>query len=135
MSESVKTSLNNNDIEKAIVEQSFTVLLNGRTTICQLTLKNGFTVLGYASCVDIRNFDKTQGENISLENAKQKIWELEGYLLRQRLYEEDVIEKVREIKNIQGRKGNYDTSEYMRGMYNGLELAVATIDNRDPVFK
>lgn len=42
---------------------------------------------------------------------------------------------IRQFRDIQGEKGTYDYDEYMRGMYNGLELAVATIENKEPVYK
>ena len=75
-------------IEAKIKDKKFTVLEDGRTTICNLYLENGFTVRGESACVDPANFDKELGEKIAYENAKDKIWLLEGYLLQQKLYEE-----------------------------------------------
>ena len=56
-------------------------------TVCVLTLKNGFTVTGESACASPENYDKIIGEKISRENAREKIWLLEGYLLKQRLFE------------------------------------------------
>ena len=75
-------------IEAKIKDKKFTVLEDGKTTICNLYLENGFTVRGESACVDPANFDKKLGEEIAYENAKDKIWLLEGYLLQQKLYEE-----------------------------------------------
>ena len=75
-------------IEAKIKDKKFTVLEDGRTTICNLYLENGFTVRGESACVDPANFDKKLGEKFAYENAKDKIWLLEGYLLQQKLYEE-----------------------------------------------
>jgi hypothetical protein len=50
-------------------------------------LKNGFTVDGKSACVSKENFNQEIGNNISRQNAREKIWELEGYLLKQKLYE------------------------------------------------
>lgn len=36
---------------------------------------------------------------------------------------------------IQGTDGTWNTSEYMVGMYNGMELMMATVENREPVYK
>ncbi|MEC1780059.1 hypothetical protein [Schinkia azotoformans] len=47
----------------------------------------------------------------------------------------ELIEVLRDIVNIQGQKGNYDYDEYMRGMYNGMELMLAIIEDREPVYK
>jgi len=56
-------------------------------TVCVLTLQNGFTVTGESACASPENYDKTIGEKIARENAVEKIWPLEGYLLKQRLFE------------------------------------------------
>ena len=56
-----------------------------RFTACLLTLSNGYQVLGESSCVDHRNFDADVGRSIARKNARDKIWALEGYLLREQL--------------------------------------------------
>ena len=71
----------------AIVSESFTVLPSGKVMVCELTLRNGFTVRGDAATVSKENFNVAIGERISRENAREKVWELEGYLLQQRIYE------------------------------------------------
>lgn len=76
------------EIESTIVDATYTRLPSGRTLICELTLKNGYTVRGESSCVSIDNFDQEIGEKISFADAKDKVWQLEGYLLKQRLFEE-----------------------------------------------
>lgn len=54
-------------------------------TFCVLILKNGFTVTGESACASPENFDPEIGRKIARENAKQKIWMLEGYALKSRL--------------------------------------------------
>lgn len=54
-------------------------------TFCVLVLRNGFTVTGESACASPENFDAEIGKKIARENAKQKIWPLEGYLLKDRL--------------------------------------------------
>lgn len=68
---------------KEIVDVPFS---DSRLTLCILRLKNGFEVVGESSCVDINNFDKDIGRKIARENAFNKIWALEGYALRQKLF-------------------------------------------------
>ena len=75
------------DIDDAIVSESFTILPSGKVMVCELTLRNGFTVRGDAATVSIENFDEDIGRKVSRENARSKVWELEGYLLQQRLHE------------------------------------------------
>lgn len=44
------------------------------------------------------------------------------------------IRELKRIKDIQEQNLGEDQNEYMVGMYNGLELAVAIIENRPPVY-
>ena len=55
-------------------------------TVCCLTLRNGFTVTGESACASPENFNKEIGEKIAFENARNKIWVLEGYLLKEKLF-------------------------------------------------
>ncbi|AMC34768.1 Gp49 family protein [Janthinobacterium sp. B9-8] len=54
-------------------------------TFCVLVLKNGFTVTGESACASPENFNAEIGRKIALENARSKIWALEGYVLRNKL--------------------------------------------------
>lgn len=57
-------------------------------TFCVLVMKNGFTVTGESACASPENFNAEIGRKIARENAVNKIWMLEGYLLKQRLSDE-----------------------------------------------
>jgi hypothetical protein len=81
-------------IEGKIVEESYLVLPDGRTTLCTITLQNGFTIQGLSACVDISNFDLKIGRKWAREDAIKKIWPLEGYLLAQRIYEQPLQNKI-----------------------------------------
>lgn len=76
-------------IASIIIGETYTRLPSGRTLICELTLKNGYTVRGESSCVSVDNFDLELGKKISREDAKNKIWQLEGYLLKERLFNKE----------------------------------------------
>lgn len=56
-------------------------------TFCVLVLRNGFTVTGESACASPENFDPEIGRKIARDNAVNKIWMLEGYLLKQRLHD------------------------------------------------
>lgn len=56
-------------------------------TICIIILENGFKVEGVSACVDPANYDAQKGRECAYENAYEKIWQLEGYLLRQAMHE------------------------------------------------
>lgn len=54
-------------------------------TFCVIVLKNGFTVTGESACASPENFDAEIGKKIAYKNAREKIWLLEGYLLKEKL--------------------------------------------------
>jgi hypothetical protein len=56
-------------------------------TFCVLVLRNGFTVTGESACASPENFNAEIGRKIAFENARQKIWPLMGYALKQQLSE------------------------------------------------
>ena len=76
-------------IEATIVNEQYHIFEGSQLTVCCLTLKNGFTVTGESACASPENFDKEIGEKIARDNAKNKIWALEGYLLKQSLCEKE----------------------------------------------
>ena len=54
-------------------------------TFCVLVLKNGFTVTGENACVSPENFDPELGRKLARQKAIDKVWELMGYALKERL--------------------------------------------------
>lgn len=74
------------EVEAAIVKEDYTVLQDGRTTICLLTLDNGFTVRGESSCVHPGNFVKELGEEAAKEKAVDLVWAYLGFRLAEKLH-------------------------------------------------
>lgn len=72
----------NNQIVPQLTEYA---LFGGVLTVCVITLRNGFLVTGESACASPENFDAEIGRKIAFDNARQKIWALEGYRLRQLL--------------------------------------------------
>jgi len=64
-------------------------VVNGVHTICYLTLENGFTVTGQSACAHPDNYNQELGEKIAYDNAFREIWPLEGYLLKEKLFNAD----------------------------------------------
>lgn len=56
-------------------------------TVCVLTLINGFTVTGESACASTENYNAEIGNKVAFDNAREKIWMLEGYLLKEKLYQ------------------------------------------------
>ena len=83
----MKTTLTISDIFEAIEKTEYVVLAGTTTTVCVLTLVNGFVVTGTSACAEPKNFNQAEGEKFAFEKACDEVWKLEGYLLRQRLHE------------------------------------------------
>lgn len=73
------------DLEAAISGVQYVLLPDERTTVCMLTLDNGFTVRGESSCVCRENYVPEAGHKFALEDAKRKLWPLLGFRLADRL--------------------------------------------------
>lgn len=72
-------------IDDQIVAGDYHVFPGTTVTVCCLTLRNGYTVIGESACASPENFDAELGRKIAHDNARNKIWALEGYLLRSKL--------------------------------------------------
>ena len=72
-------------LEEVILTEQYHVFPGTTFTACLLTLKNGYTVIGESACASPENFDADIGRKIARANAKNKIWALEGYLLRDKI--------------------------------------------------
>ncbi|WP_305968555.1 MULTISPECIES: Gp49 family protein [unclassified Mameliella] len=73
------------DLDAEIVDEDFHVFPRTQLTICALTLKNGFTVTGESACASPENFNAELGRKIAHANAREKLWPLLGFRLRDQL--------------------------------------------------
>jgi len=74
------------DVFDAIKGTTYTILPDGITTICQLTLTNGYTVIGKSACADPAEFNAAEGEKWAWQDALDNVWPLLGYALKERLF-------------------------------------------------
>ena len=72
-------------MQDRIKHVTYAVLPETTTTICIMTMVNGYVVLGTSACADPAMFNKALGEQYSYADAIEKLWPLEGYLLREEL--------------------------------------------------
>lgn len=77
------------DIDALIVNEQYHVFPETTMTVCLLTLANDFHVTGESAAVSPENFDFEIGRQIARRNARDKIWSLEGYALRNKLVAEE----------------------------------------------
>lgn len=80
-------------IDGTIVGEDYHVFPGTTVTVCCLKLKNGFTTVGESAAASPENFDQEIGRKIARQNAREKVWALEGYLLRQRLAMMSMVDK------------------------------------------
>lgn len=60
-----------------------------KCTIVVVQLKNGFILTESSACVDPDNYDEKIGAKICMEHIENRLWELEGYALQKKIYEEN----------------------------------------------
>ena len=77
---------------KSILDNAETqeVVFWDKEVVVSYKLYNGFTIIGRGACVDPANFDIEIGRRVAREQAENKLWELEGYLLQNKLYQEKI---------------------------------------------
>lgn len=81
-----------------------TIKMGSKTTVVHCTLPNGFTIVESSSCVDPANYNHELGQNLCFRRIKDKIWELEGYLLQQEKYEESLEAKIKPIEPVESEQ-------------------------------
>jgi hypothetical protein len=74
-------------IDSRIADVRFQRVEGTTMTLCFITMKNNFMVVGQSACVDPYGFDEEIGRSIAYDNAFRQLWTLEGYLLAERRLE------------------------------------------------
>jgi hypothetical protein len=82
-----RTKVSLNDIQGKVKKTTYTVLPDGKTTVCQLHMENGYTINGYSACVDPASYNQALGEKYAYEDAINEAWPLEGYLLAEEIFQ------------------------------------------------
>lgn len=78
--------LDKNHVDTVIISEDYHVFPGTQVTICCLTLKNGFTVTGECMWTSHEKYNEAAAKNIARLDARYKIWDLENYLLKERLF-------------------------------------------------
>ena len=66
------------------------------------------------------------------QRMAKRIEELEARLAQP---EQKLVVKLKELLEVQGRDGTWNYDPYFHGMYNGMEVMLAVLENREPVFR
>lgn len=54
-----------------------------KTTICFMTLNNGYEVVGQSACVNPDDFNKEMGEEFAYEDAMGQVGKMVGYMMHE----------------------------------------------------
>lgn len=85
----IKKSITQEDIDQLLAEAEIGVAtVHDKCTMVSAKLKNGFIITESSACVDPAKYDVETGFNICMDHIANKLWELEGYALQKKLYEE-----------------------------------------------
>lgn len=78
------------DIEKLLAACKFQYFhkVFDKVTVVIAKLPNGFTITESSGCVNPDNYSYEIGEENCKQRIKQRLWELEGYALQDRIYRE-----------------------------------------------
>lgn len=79
-----ETSITEEKIDAVIASEEYATI-GKKTTICCLTLANGFEIIGVSACVDPNNFDIEKGKYWARKDAIKQLWQFEGYTLATKL--------------------------------------------------
>lgn len=115
-------------------EELFRAGNDGLTTIVVLTVRNGFSVIGMSAAADPENFNADLGLKIARDDAISKLWPLEGYLLKQRLFEQTVSEEEPYFpaETAEIRPDPAQTEAVANTSLTGRVLPGATVQEGDP---
>lgn len=76
-------------IEKIINDSEIEIqTIHDKCTVVSCKLPNGFVIVESSACVSPENYDEDMGVEICMDRIISKVWELEGYKLQSKLYEE-----------------------------------------------
>ena len=106
----IKKRLLPEDIASVITDEEYIIRQPG-LTICILTLKNGAKQVGVNyGAIDPDRQNWEYGQQEARKQALEKVWEAEGYLLRQRILRRSIEDKaIMEIEAEISRHGDVDT--------------------------
>lgn len=85
----LKNSVTKEQIQNLLNNAEITVATKfDKVTVVCCKLENGFVITEASGAVDAANYDEAIGRECCMGRIENKLWELEGYALAKKLYEE-----------------------------------------------
>lgn len=70
------------------IERIEYLILDDRSTLCTITIDNGFRVRGISACAAPENFNQLIGEKVAYDDAFKELWAPFGFMLVEKLHQE-----------------------------------------------
>lgn len=80
----MENKITQEQVNEAIASEEY-MTIGKKTTVCLITLKNGFEVVGTSACVDPTNYDIEVGKPYAKEKAMSLVWMHLASILQQNL--------------------------------------------------
>lgn len=91
-------SLSPGEVESLIAETQYTLLPNKRSTVCSITLVNGFTVNGISSVVSGVDYDEEVGRITAHKKAMSEVWDIATALFTEKLHQAKLAEQLEDLR-------------------------------------
>ena len=75
-----------------VVKNTKFMRITERTTVCIVTLANGFEIVGTASCIDVEMYDEAIGNSTSLEHAMKQVQDYLAYQVKELEYRKQLLD-------------------------------------------
>lgn len=88
MDKEIKNSVTQEDIDNLMKNATIKIeTILDKCTVVVVQLENGFILTDSSACVDPTNYDEKIGAEICLGHIENRLWELEGYALQKKIFE------------------------------------------------
>lgn len=77
-------------VESLIKDIEYTLLPNKRSTVCSITLVNGFMVNGVSSLISSFDYDEEVGQITAHKKAMAEVWDVASILFTEKLHQSQV---------------------------------------------
>lgn len=95
-------------LDSLIIDAEYTTIRP--VTICCLTLRSGFKVIGKSAVLDPEKFNAEIGQKVAYEDAFNQLWELEGYHQKAMTGNNAIYRLVMEHAQLKERVEKLDTA-------------------------
>ena len=72
-------------VDAEITDAQYWRVPDTTVTVCALTLKNGFVLIGKSGAASYENFNEGIGKSVAYDNARDQVWQLLGFRLKDAL--------------------------------------------------